>query len=360
MVGLAVARALALTGHEPLLLEANPLLGSETSSRNSEVIHGGMYYPTSSVRAHLCVRGRHLLYDFAARAGVPHRRIGKLIIATDHQELAALERLAIQAEANGMTGRDQLRWLSAAEVRGIEPEVVGVFALHSPATGIIDSHALMLALQGEAEAAGATVVTRARVNAARTLGGHILEVESPDGRLMLRSPLVVNAAGLGAAALAAKWEGLASSLVPAMQLLKGSYFTLSGRSPFNHLIYPAPNTGWLGLHATIDLGGQCRFGPDMEPVERLDYSVDPNRAPAFYQAVRRWWPNLADEALSPGYAGVRPRVRRQRASDVDFHIQAPEQHRLPGLVNLFGIESPGLTSAMAIAEEVVSLLNQQT
>ncbi len=349
VIGLAVARALAVAGREVLVLEAAEGIGTETSSRNSEVIHAGIYYPPGSLMARFCVAGRRALYDFCRDRGVPHRNCGKLIVATSAEEDGRLAGIKARAEANGVEG---MRVLSAAEARALEPNLSCTSALLSPATGIVDSHAYMLALQGEAEAAGAMVVFLSPVVAARAgRGGIEVEVGGAEP-VTLRCRLLVNAAGLHAPALARRIAGMPAERVPTGYYAKGNYFTLAARAPFSRLIYPVPVPGGLGVHLTIDLGGQARFGPDVEWIDTLDYTVDPRRADGFYAAVRRYWPALPDGALQPGYAGIRPKITAPGAPAADFVVQGPQTHGVPGLVNLFGIESPGLTASLALAAHV--------
>ena len=352
VIGLAVARALARAGREVLVLEAAEAIGTETSSRNSEVIHAGIYYPADSLMARFCVAGRRALYDFCRDRGVPHRNCGKLIVATSADEDSRLAGIKARAEANGVEG---MRILTAAEAQAMEPALACTSALLSPATGIIDSHAYMLALQGEAEAAGAVVVFHAPVDAARAAPEGIVVRTGGAEPMTLGCRLFVNAAGLHAPALARRIDGLAEAHVPPAYYAKGNYFTLSGRSPFTRLIYPVPVPGGLGVHLTIDLGGQARFGPDVEWVDQLDYRVDPRRADGFYAAVRRYWPGLKDGALQPGYAGIRPKIVPRGAPGQDFVIQGPRAHGLAGLINLFGIESPGLTASLALADHVAAI-----
>ncbi len=348
VVGLAVARALALQGREVLVLEAAGAIGMGTSSRNSEVIHAGIYYPQGSLKARLCVRGRELLYAYCAERHVSHRRCGKLIVATSEAQLPALRDVERRALANGVEG---LAWLSRAQAQQLEPQLECLAALLSPETGIIDSHALMLALQGDLENAGGAVVFHSPVESMRVLGGGIA-LRTQDGTELL-ARTVVNAAGLGAPALAACIEGLDARHVPQAHYAKGSYFTLAGRAPFSRLVYPVPEAAGLGVHLTIDLGGQAKFGPDVEWVERPDdLEVDPDRARGFYAEVRKYWPQLPDGALLPGYAGMRPKIHGPGEPAADFLVQGPAEHGVPGLVQLFGIESPGLTSALALGEWV--------
>ena len=352
VVGLAVARALAQAGREVIVLEAAEAIGTETSSRNSEVIHAGIYYPAGSLMARFCVAGRRALYDFCRDRGVPHRNCGKLIVATSAEEDGKLAGIKARAEANGVEG---MAVLSAAEARSMEPALACTSALLSPETGIIDSHAYMLALLGEAEAAGAMAVFHSPVAAARAGQEGIVVAVGGADPTELRCRLLVNSAGLGAPALARAIVGMPPDLVPRAYYAKGNYFTLAGRSPFSRLIYPVPVPGGLGVHLTIDLGGQARFGPDVEWIEGIDYRVDPRRAEGFYAAVRRYWPGLPDRALQPGYAGIRPKIVPAGVAGQDFVVQGPQSHGVPGLINLFGIESPGLTASLALAAHVVAL-----
>jgi L-2-hydroxyglutarate oxidase LhgO len=358
VVGLAVARALALAGQEVIILEAADAFGTETSARNSEVIHAGIYYPAGSLKARHCVAGRRALYRFCADHGVTAQRCGKLIVATDEAEAATLARIAAGAQANGLTGADDaLRPLTADEAHALEPEIACTAALFSPSTGIVDSHGFMLALLGDAEAQGAMIAYHSRLEAAAvTAEGLHLEIATEDGGMELLARRVVNAAGLSAPAVARRIAGVPEAAVPQPYLAKGNYFALSSRPPFRHLIYPVPVPGGLGTHATIDLGGRVRFGPDVEWVDSLDYRVDPARADSFYAAIRRYWPALPDGALLPDYSGIRPKITPPGATAADFVIQGPEGHGVAGLVNLFGIESPGLTSSLSIADEVVQRL----
>ena len=352
VVGLAVARALALQGREVMVLEAADAIGTGTSSRNSEVIHAGLYYPTGSLKARLCVQGRDLLYAYCAAHGVPHRRCGKLLVATSAEQLAGLRSIQARAAANGVL---DLQWLDHDAARALEPALECVAALHSPSTGIVDSHALMLALQGDLEHAGGLVALNSPLALAKCAQDAIF-LEAKDGtRLQART--VVNAAGLHAPSLARQFSGLDAGHVPVAHFAKGSYFTLTGKAPFSHLIYPVPEAAGLGVHLTLDLGGQAKFGPDVQWVDSADdLLVDPARGDAFYAEVRKYWPDLRDGALAPGYAGSRPKIHGAGAPAADFLIQGPRDHGVPGLVNLFGIESPGLTSALAIADHVRHLV----
>jgi len=353
VVGLAIARELARKGREVIVLDAAEGIGTATSSRNSEVIHAGIYYDPGSLKAALCVEGKRLLYAFCRDYGVPHRNCGKLIVATSDDQLGALAKIRRQAEANGV--RDLVP-LTPVEVRAMEPEVHSVAALHSPSTGIIDSHAFMLALQGDAEQHGAALVFHAPVESgAITHQGIELAVGGADPmRILART--VVNSAGLHAQHLAAQITGVPEAHVPPSFLCKGNYYTLVGRSPFRRLVYPIPEAAGLGVHVTIDLGGQARFGPDVEWIDAIDYDVDPRRADSFYAAIRKYWPGLADGALAPGYAGIRPKIQAKGEAARDFVISTPADHGVPGLVNLFGIESPGLTASLAIADRVARAL----
>jgi L-2-hydroxyglutarate oxidase LhgO len=353
VIGLAAARALALNGREVLVLERAWTIGFETSSRNSEVIHGGLYYPAGSLKARSCVEGRHRLYAYCREHGVPYARLGKLIVATRAEEIPGVERIAAAARANGV---EDLAWLSAAEARRMEPALRCVAALHSPSTGIVDSHALMLAYQGEAEGAGAIVVLRAPVVRGRVrAGGFELRVGG-DEPAAIRCRLLVNSAGLWAPALAGAIEGVPPETIPPAYFCRGVYFTLSGRAPFRRLIYPVPVPGGLGVHITLDLAGQARFGPDVEWIEAVDYTVDPRRGDAFYAAIRSYWPDLREGALQPGYAGIRPKLGGPTEPAADFVVQGPQTHGIAGLVNLYGIESPGLTASLPLADEVVRRL----
>lgn len=349
VVGLAVARALALAGREVLLLEAAEAIGTETSSRNSEVIHAGIYYPAGSLMARFCVAGRRALYAYCEERGVPYRNCGKLIVATSAEEDARLADIKRRAEINGVEG---MRVLSQAEAVALEPNLTCSSALLSPATGIVDSHAYMLALQGDAENAGAVCVFHSPVVGVRATGGRIAVSVGGAEPMTLSCNLFVNSAGLHAPALARSIIGMPADRIPTAYYAKGNYFTLTGRSPFSRLIYPVPVPGGLGVHLTIDLAGQARFGPDVEWVETLDYRVDPARADSFYAAVRRYWPALQDGQIQPGYAGIRPKIVPKGAPAQDFVVQGPQSHGVAGLINLFGIESPGLTASLAIADHV--------
>jgi len=353
VVGLACARALALAGREVIVLEAEAAVGTHTSSRNSEVIHAGIYYAPGSLKAGLCVPGRNALYDYLAKHGVAHRRSGKLIVATDEAQVAGLEKLRAQAEANGVA---DLRMLASAEARAMEPELACVAALHSPSTGIVDSHGYMLALLGDAQTRGASLAVKSPVvRGAVTRDGIEIEVGGIEPeRIVARA--VVNSAGFFAQRVARSIEGFPPERVPPSYYCKGNYFSLSGRSPFSRLVYPAPESAGLGVHVTLDLAGRARFGPDVEWIERIDYGVDPRRAERFYGAIRRYWPALQDGALAPAYSGIRPKLHAPGEPARDFLIQGPRDHGVPGFVSLFGIESPGLTASLAIGDRVRGLL----
>jgi len=351
VVGLAVARALALAGREVVILEAEDAIGTHTSSRNSEVIHAGIYYPKGSLKARACVAGRHRLYDYCAERGLPHRRCGKLIVATSEEQVGELRQIRKKAHENGVTDVVEI---PAAEAMRLEPALHCVAALHSPSTGIVDSHALMLAYLGDAESAGAMLALRSPIERA-VFRGDAFELHVRDAEPILARNLV-NSAGLRAPSIARAIEGFPAAKLPPELYAKGNYYSLAGRPPFSRLVYPVPEPGGLGVHVTLDLAGQARFGPDVEWIDRIgsasDYAVDPRRAERFYAAIRRYWPALPDGALAPGYAGIRPKISGPKEPAADFVLQGPAEHGLPGLVNLFGIESPGLTASLALADDV--------
>jgi len=348
IIGLACARALAFAGRSVLVLEKCPAIGMETSSRNSEVIHAGIYYPSGSLKAKLCLAGRDALYDYCAARHIPHRRCGKLIVASGGVQAQRLAALYANAHANGVTDVVQL---SAAEAEVKEPAVQCSAALFSPSSGIIDTHALMLAYVADIENLGGQVVCNSAVE----------HVRAHDNGFVVRSAgteihchELVNAAGLWASAVARSIVGLDPAQVPETYLAKGNYFTLAGQGIFTHLVYPMPEPGGLGVHVTLDLAGQVRFGPDVEWVETIDYAVNSAQADKFDAAIRSYWPDLPRGSLQPGYSGIRPKL--QRAADSDFRIDGPSQHGLAGLVNLYGIESPGITASMAIGQVVAKIL----
>jgi L-2-hydroxyglutarate oxidase LhgO len=354
VIGLAVAAALAKAGREVIVLESADAIGTGTSSRNSEVIHAGIYYPADSLKARTCVEGRERLYPYCEAHGVGHRRCGKLIVATEESQIAGLEALQLKALANGV---DDIRWMEDRDAMALEPALDCVGALLSPSTGIIDSHGLMLAYQGEAEGAGAVIAFNSPVTGGAVREGGIELRVGGDQPMTLAAREVVNAAGLFAQPVAASIQGLDPATVPPRYFAKGSYFSLAGRAPFSHLIYPAPEAAGLGVHLTLDLGGQAKFGPDVEWIEEIDYAVDPKRGDRFYAAVRGYWPGLPDDSLQPAYSGIRPKVQAPGEAARDFVLQGPEDHGVAGLVNLYGIESPGLTSSLPIADAVVGLLD---
>jgi L-2-hydroxyglutarate oxidase LhgO len=352
VVGLAIARKLATSGREVIVLEAAEGIGTVTSSRNSEVIHAGIYYKAGSLMARFCVAGKHALYRYCAEHGVPHRNCGKLIVATKPGETDRLQAIRAHAQANGV---DDLRLLTGAAARALEPALVCEAALLSPSAGIIDSHAFMLALRGEAEDAGAAFAFHTPLVRARVKGDRIEIDAGGDAPMTLECALLINSAGLGAPDVARSIEGMRQDLIPQPYLAKGNYFSCNAKAPFSHLIYPVPEPGGLGVHLTLDMAGQARFGPDVEWVDHIDYTVDPSRAERFYPAIRKYWPTLPDGALMPSYSGMRPKIVPPAVATQDFVIQGPRDHGIAGLINLFGIESPGLTSSLAIADHVGEL-----
>jgi L-2-hydroxyglutarate oxidase LhgO len=353
VIGLAVARTLALAGREVFVIERERFVGFHTSSRNSEVVHAGIYYPPGSLKARLCVQGRKALYAYCAERGLPHARMGKIIVATTEEEIPALERILEMARANGV---QDLEWLSASEVQRLEPEVTAVRGLWSPSTGIIDSHALMAALLEDAVQSGAQVVLGTTVLSGRAEDGGVELALGGDEPSRVHFRSVINCAGLWAPELARRIEGLAADRVPPQLYAKAHYFVLSGVSPFRHLVYPVPVPGGLGTHVTLDLAGRARFGPDVEWVDGVDYAFDESRVEGFIQSIRRYYPALDGGRLQPGYTGVRPKISGPNEPAADFVIHGPEDHGVPGLVNLYGIESPGLTAALPLAERVARLV----
>jgi L-2-hydroxyglutarate oxidase LhgO len=350
VVGLAVARALAMAGREVVILEAEDAIGTHTSSRNSEVIHAGIYYPKGSLKARSCVAGKELVYEYCVAHGVPHRRSGKLIVAIGEEQIPELQQIQSKAHANGVT---DVVWMSRAQALALEPELHCVAALYSPSTGIIDSHSLMLAYLGDAERHGAMLALKTGILGGQAIpGGFVVHTNEMD----IECSLLVNSAGLRAPSVARSIEGISPSLIPKEFYAKGNYYSLSMKSPFSRLIYPVPEPGGLGVHITLDLAGQARFGPDVEWVDRIGYDVDPGRAQRFYAAIRRYWPGLPERALAPGYSGIRPKTAGPGEPAPDFHIQGPREHGVPGLVNMFGIESPGLTASLALADAVLGEL----
>ena len=353
VVGLAVARTMAQTGHEVIVLETEADIGTHTSSRNSEVIHAGIYYPTNSLKAQFCVTGKQLLYDYCRSKEIRHTQIGKLIIANSPDEIEILTRYEQQASANGV---QDLRWLEREEVTELEPAVNCNKALLSPSTGIIDSHEFMLGLQADIEAANGAVICHSRVEKILpTDRGFILHVDSGD-EVTLRADRVVNAAGLWAPSVARKIQGIDNSIVPESWLAKGHYYTLAGKVPFKRLVYPVAGRGGLGIHLTLDLAGQGRFGPDVEWIDSIDYTFDESRKLKFVNAIRSYYPDLNENDLVAGYTGIRPKLCGPGEQPADFMIQGMDRHGITGLVNLFGIESPGLTASLAIAAQIASEL----
>jgi L-2-hydroxyglutarate oxidase LhgO len=354
VVGLAVARELAISGHEVIVLEAAEAIGTHTSSRNSEVIHAGLYYPKGSFKARLCVEGKHLLYEYCREHGVPQERIGKIVVASDESEIDAVKSYVSKAQANGV---DDLIWLTIPELREMEPEVRCVAGFLSPSTGIIDSHALMLALQGDAENHGASIVFHSPVASGELReDGIALNVGGKEPMSLLCNT-VVNSAGLFAQDVARSIQGIPPDSIPPQYFAKAHYYTLSGRSPFRKLVYPVATQAHLGVHVTLDLGGQARFGPDVCWIDSVDYSFDESRESLFYEAIRKYYPALKDGALQPGYTGIRPKISGPKEAAADFMIQGVRDHGVSGLVNLYGIESPGLTASMAIARCVGQILS---
>ncbi|MDX8483275.1 NAD(P)/FAD-dependent oxidoreductase [Mesorhizobium sp. VK24D] len=360
VIGLAVARSLTERGLDTLILEVADAIGTGTSSRNSEVIHAGIYYPRGSLKARLCVGGGEMLYRYCAERSIPHSRCGKLIVATDETQKPALASIRANAAACGV---DDLRLLDAAEAQALEPALHCTAAVLSPSTGIIDGHALMLALLADAENRGAVLSLNTRIESGRVEPGRIVLATTDaasGGRFDIATQRFVNAAGLGAVALAGSLGGFDRGFLPALRYAKGNYFSKAGRAPFSRLVYPVPEPGGLGVHLTLDLGGGARFGPDVEWTDTLDYRVDPARGECFYAAIRRYWPGLADGSLEPAYSGIRPKLSGPGEANSDFVIQDAATHGIEGLVNLFGIESPGLTSSLAIAEHVATVLAPRT
>lgn len=356
VVGLAVARELSQAGIEVLVVESGEGIGVGTSSRNSEVIHAGIYYPAGSLKARLCVQGRELLYQYCQAQGVPHKRLGKLLVATSDEEAATLDSIIAKARANGV---NDLRRLSRSEALALEPDLDCTAAVLSPSTGIVDSHGLMLAYQGDAQNSGAQFVFHCPFERARVLDRgsantpSLFEVSFGGADpVTLSCNMLINAAGLSAVEVAHGIDGLAPETIARAYLCKGSYFTLQSKAPFSRLIYPVPQAAGLGVHLTLDMAGQAKFGPDTEWVDQQDYEVDARRGDGFYDAVRRYWPGLPDGALQPGYSGIRPKISGPSEAVADFRISAVAEHGVAGLVNLYGIESPGLTSSLAIARSV--------
>ena len=354
VVGLAVARTAALKGHEVIVAEMTKGIGNGISSRNSEVIHGGMYYPTDTLRARHCVRGRRMLYEFCASHGVPHRKCGKLIVAAEDTEVAKMEAILKQGTINGVEG---FTMIDGAAARAMEPALNCVAALHSRETGIIESHSFMRGLQGDLEDRGGAIAFNTKVERLiHTQAGWVVRFSGIEsGELAVDA--VVNSAGLGAQALARRTDDYPEQRVPRLVLARGNYFGYTGRPALSRLVYPAPRIdGGLGTHVTIDLAGRMRFGPDVEWIEEENYNVNPERAQLFYASIRRYWPGLPDNSLQPDYAGIRPKLTGPGEPAADFMIDTPAEHGLARLVHLFGIESPGLTASLSLAEHVVASL----
>ena len=353
VIGLAAARSLARSGREVIILECERHFGMHTSSRNSEVIHAGIHYEPHSLKARMCVAGRDLLYGYCAERGISHRRCGKFTVATTKTQLAALEKIEANARANGVF---DLEWLEGSEARRAEPELECIHALSSPSTGIIDSHSFMQSLLADAEANGANIAYGAKVTSLRATGGGIEIAINGESAAVVRARTVVNSAGLQADRVAASIRDFPAQFIPKVSFAKGSYFAQSGASPFSRLVYPAPPLGGhLGIHMTLDLGGAARFGPDSEWVQSLNYAVYPQRRVLFAEAIRQYWPGLPEAKLYPAYAGIRPRVSGPGEAARDFCISGPEDHGVAGVVNLFGMESPGLTASLALGEYIAAM-----
>ena len=355
IIGLAIARELALHGREAIVIEAADAIGTHTSSRNSEVIHAGLYYGKGSFKARFCIAGKQLLYDYCRERGVLHKNIGKIVVAAGDDEIATLKGYVAKAEANGVT---DLRWLSRTQLREMEPEVECAAGFLSPSTGIVDSHALMLAYQGDAQNHGAAVVFKSPVRSGEIGADGIVLNVGGDEPMTIACNAVVNSAGLFAQDVARSVSGIPAQSIPPQYFAKAHYYTLSGKPPFRRLVYPVATSAHLGVHVTVDLAGQVRFGPDVSWVDKVDYSFDHSREPLFYRAIRKYYPGLKDGQLQPGYTGIRPKVSGEGEPAADFVIQGPKDHGVPGLVNLYGIESPGLTASMAIAQHVRALLQE--
>ena len=355
VIGLAIAREMALVGNEVIVLEAKNAIGTEISARNSEVIHAGIYYPAVSLKAKLCRPGRNAIYEYCKTHAIAHHQVGKLIVATSEDEIRYLHKIQCNAEANGV---EDLQLLDSSQASAMEPALECSGALFSPSTGIIDSHSFMLSLQGNAETLGAVIALSSPVEGGalsdKSITIHIGGVEP----LSLKCRHFINAAGLNAQAVASKIKGFPVEHIPPLYYAKGNYFTLIGKSPFQKMIYPVPAKAGLGIHSTIDLAGQTKFGPDVQWIDSPNYNVDISRTDDFYLAIRRYWPELSDNALQPGYVGVRPKLVPKGAPLGDWDIKGPEHHGIKGIVNLFGIESPGLTSSLAIAKYVSELLKK--
>lgn len=352
VIGLAAARKLQLEGRKVILLEKNPAFGMETSSRNSEVIHAGIYYPSGSLKAFHCVQGKKMLYAYAKERKIPHQQIGKLIVASREEELAKLDGYILAAKENGV---HDLKHVSKAELNEMEPEIHAYGAVLSPSTGIIDSHALMLSLLGDFENAGGDFIINAPVLSGRSVSKGIqIQLGDADQSLIL-AKTVINAAGLYACDVARSIEGIREAAIPKSYYAIGHYFTMSGKSPFKHLIYPVAGHGYLGIHVTLDMGGQVRFGPDIEWIDSVDYAFDNSRRQRFIDAVARYYPAVLNREVNPSYTGIRPKISGPQDPSADFLIQTEIDHGVPGLINLLGMESPGLTSCLSVADFVAKL-----
>ena len=353
VVGLAVARALALAGREVIVLESESTIGTGVSSRNSEVIHAGIYYPTGSLKARFCVSGRELLYRFCALNAVEHRRVGKLIVAASPEEIPVVTKYEAQALANGV---HDLRRLTSAQAAELEPEVRCAAALFSPSTGIVDSHGLMLAYLAELEAHGGVLAVNSPVTGGSLHASAVTLQVGGATPMALRAATVVNCAGLGAQGISERICGVSAAAIPPRFLAKGYYFSLSGPSPFRHLVYPVANAAGLGTHVTLDLHGAARFGPDVQWVDQIDYGFDESRRADFARAIRLYYPQLDESRLQPAYTGIRPKISAAGQPAADFCIRGPSDHGGCPYLGLYGIESPGLTASLAIAEHVVALV----
>ncbi len=358
VVGLAVAREMALQGRETILLERESAFGTVSSARNSEVIHAGIYYPKDSLKAKLCVEGNRLLYEYCRSHQVATQPYGKLIVASDETQIDDLQAILYKAQNNGVP---EIKMISGEEAKTLEPNLNCVAAILSSTTGVVDSHGYMLSLLGGFEDAGGMIAYQSPFISAKPIGknaegGYQLEIGGADG-MQIQTKLLINCAGMSAPAIAQKIEGLRNDQIPKAYFAKGNYFSLSGKSPFAHLIYPIPEPGGLGVHLTLDMGGQAKFGPDVEWLdidaeEWIDYTVNPKRGEGFYEAVRRYWPGLKDNSLQPDYSGVRAKIVPPNAPAGDFCFNAPQDHGMQGLYNLYGFESPGLTASLAIAKHL--------
>lgn len=353
VVGLACAVELARAGREVLILESKHVIGAGTSSRNSEVIHAGIYYPVGSLKARLCRQGRDMLYDYCAGRGIPHRRVGKFIVAANAEQCDHLTEIHAQARDNDVM---DLSWVSGAELARMEPAISGHTALFSPSTGVVDSHALMLALEGDLTSAGGMVALRAPVTGGSVADDRVVLDVGGAEPMSLTARCVVNCAGLHAPALSRQIVGVEQASVPESYFAIGHYYRLGGRAPVKHLIYPVPEAGGLGIHLTLDLGGQVKFGPDVRWIDGIDYAFDDSRFDAFVTAIQRYFPGLDPERLHPDYTGIRPKIVGPGAANADFRIDGEAIHGVQGLVNLYGIESPGLTAALAIGRHVASMV----